>query len=45
MKRKPDRAVSLLQQMKMDVERGRSTDGEASKNDVDEIILWKSERK
>ena len=38
----PDVVDGLLEQLKRDVARGRSTDGESSKNDVDEIILWKS---
>ena len=40
----PDVADSLLEQLKRDVARGRSTDGAPAKNDTDEIILWKSER-
>jgi hypothetical protein len=33
----------LLAQLTAEVHRGRSTTGEASKNDVKEIVLWKSE--
>lgn len=35
----------LLAQLKSDVERGRSTDGPAAANDVDNIKLWKSGQK
>lgn len=38
----PEVAERLLKQLTSDVERGRSTDGPASANDVDEINLWKS---
>jgi arylsulfatase A-like enzyme len=40
---KPDVAERLLAQLTAEVHRGRSTTGEASKNDVKEIVLWKSE--
>ena len=39
---KPEVAQRLLKQLEADVAEGRSTDGPASKNDVSEIILWKS---
>ncbi|MBM80746.1 MAG: arylsulfatase [Planctomycetaceae bacterium] len=39
----PDTAQQLLSQLTADVKRGRSTAGAASKNDVKEIVLWKSE--
>ncbi|MGB7343192.1 MAG: arylsulfatase [Pirellulaceae bacterium] len=35
-------ADQLLTQLTTDVQRGRSTEGPDSKNDVDEIVLWKS---
>lgn len=38
----PEVAARLLQQLEEDVKRGRSTEGPESKNDVDEIDLWKS---
>ena len=38
----PDVAARLLEQLESDVTRGRSTDGPTSKNDVDNIKLWKS---
>ncbi|WP_146602715.1 sulfatase family protein [Novipirellula aureliae] len=38
----PEVAQRLLKQMEMDIERGRSTAGTDLKNDVDNIILWKS---
>jgi len=42
---KPEVAVRLLAQLTADVERGRSTAGPASANDVENIVLWKSERR
>ncbi|QDT13047.1 sulfatase family protein [Planctomycetes bacterium K23_9] len=36
-------ADDLLEQLTSDVERGRSTEGTESKNDVSDILLWKSE--
>ena len=41
---KPDLAQRLLAQLKADVTSGRSTSGDVAANDVDEIVLWKSER-
>lgn len=38
----PEIAKKLLQQLEADVERGRSTDGATSKNDINQIELWKS---
>ncbi|WP_186776208.1 sulfatase family protein [Rubripirellula reticaptiva] len=38
----PEVVERLLQQLTADVERGRSTDGPASANDVEQINLWKS---
>jgi arylsulfatase A len=35
----------LLGLLKEDIERGRSTKGAKAKNDIEEIILWKSEQK
>ena len=35
----------LLRLLKADIKRGRSTRGPAAKNDVDNIVLWKSEQK
>ena len=40
----PEVAERLLKQLKADVMSGRSTDGAPSKNDIDQIRLWKSER-
>jgi arylsulfatase A-like enzyme len=37
----PEIAEKLLQQLEADIKAGRSTEGEFSKNDVDNIILWK----
>lgn len=37
-------AQRLLKQLQADVERGRSTDGPKSKNDTNNIDLWKSEK-
>ncbi len=42
---KPGIVEKLLAQLTSDVERGRSTDGPPAKNDVEEIVLWKSGRK
>jgi arylsulfatase A-like enzyme len=39
---KPDVASQLLEQLTAYVRAGRSTDGAASKNDIDDIVLWKS---
>ena len=39
---RPDVAERLLNQLKRDIRSGRSTDGPASSNDVDRIVLWKS---
>ncbi len=38
----PEVAERLLQQLMSDVARGRSTDGAKQKNDVEDIVLWKS---
>jgi hypothetical protein len=35
----------LLSHLKEDVARGRSTNGPKSSNDVEDIVLWKSEKK
>ena len=35
----------MLSNLESDVMRGRSTDGPKSKNDISEIVLWKSEKK
>lgn len=43
--KQPEVAQRLLDQLKSDIERGRSTDGAEAKNDLSEIILWKSEKK
>jgi arylsulfatase A-like enzyme len=40
---KPGIAARLLAQLTDDINRGRSTKGAESKNDIDEIVLWKSE--
>lgn len=42
---KPDVVSQLLSQLQADIERGRSTDGAESTNDIDDIVLWKSESK
>ncbi len=41
---KPEVAERLLRQLQDDVLSGRSTKGPASKNDLDEIVMWKSGR-
>ena len=41
----PEIAEKLLKQLKLDIETGRSTKGEFSKNDIDNIILWKTTEK
>lgn len=41
--KRPEIARKLLAQLTADVQRGRSTDGPPSANDVDQIVLWKSE--
>lgn len=38
----PEVAERLLNQLKADIEDGRSTKGEAGENDVEKIVLWKS---
>ena len=40
----PELAGRLLQQLTADVKRGRSTEGDDSENDVEQIVLWKSKR-
>jgi arylsulfatase A-like enzyme len=40
----PDIAKHLLTLLEQDVARGRSTDGRASDNDLEEIVLWKSRK-
>ena len=42
---KPEVVTRLLSQLKSDVLRGRSTRGPQAKNDVEDIVLWKSEAK
>ena len=42
---KPELAKQLLRQLSKDITSGRSTAGPKSNNDVDEILLWKSEGK
>lgn len=39
----PEIAKRLLAQLKSDIDRGRSTAGPDLENDVDDIVLWKSE--
>ncbi len=41
----PEIAEMLLEQLELDVKTGRSTRGECSENDVENIILWKNEKK
>ncbi len=38
----PEVAERLLNQLKADIARGRSTDGADQKNDFEDIVLWKS---
>ena len=40
-----DIAQRLLKQLESDIQRGRSTDGPAARNDIAEIVLWKSGQK
>lgn len=40
--KKPELAKQLLAQLTADIERGRSTSGPPSQNDVEPIVLWKS---
>ena len=40
----PEVAQRLLANLTVDVQNGRSTDGPAAKNDVEQIVLWKSQR-
>ena len=40
----PELVQRLLNQLKSDIDRGRSTEGTPAKNDLDQIKLWKSER-
>ena len=40
----PEVAQRLLADLTVDVQNGRSTDGPAAKNDVEQIVLWKSQR-
>ena len=37
----PEIAEQLLKQLELDIKTGRSTKGEFSENDMDDIILWK----
>ncbi|MDF1859829.1 MAG: arylsulfatase [Verrucomicrobiales bacterium] len=41
----PEKVAELLTLLEEDVARGRSTEGPESDNDVDGIVLWKSEQK
>ena len=41
---KSELAAELLAQLTSDIERGRSTEGSPAKNDVDNIVLWKSKK-
>ena len=41
----PEVAQRLLADLTADVQSGRSTDGPEAKNDVDDIVLWKSQRR
>jgi arylsulfatase A-like enzyme len=41
---KPEVAAKLLALLKADIERGRSTEGSESSNDIEEIVLWKSKK-
>ncbi len=42
---KPQVVQELLDQLRDDINRGRSTDGPEAANDTDDIVLWKSEDK
>jgi len=42
---KPETVKKLLSLLKSDIDRGRSTKGATAKNDVAQIVLWKSEQK
>lgn len=42
---RPEIVNRLLQQLKSDIDRGRSTEGPKEENDVKDIVLWKSEVK
>jgi arylsulfatase A-like enzyme len=39
----PTKADELLAALENDIRRGRSTDGPESSNDIDQIVLWKSD--
>jgi hypothetical protein len=41
-KEKPELVASLLAQLEKDIKRGRSTKGPRSKNDLNDIKIWKS---
>jgi hypothetical protein len=41
-KEKPEMVASLLAQLEKDIKRGRSTKGPRSKNDLNDIKIWKS---
>ncbi|MGJ8656620.1 MAG: sulfatase family protein [Akkermansiaceae bacterium] len=41
----PEMVEQLLTQLKQDIANGRSTDGAAAKNDVEDIKLWKNGKK
>ncbi len=41
---KPEVVARLVRQLESDVSRGRSTDGPNAKNDITDIVLWKSGR-
>lgn len=41
----PEVVNRLLGLLKSDIKRGRSTKGASARNDIDEIVLWKSEQK
>ena len=43
--KRPKIIKKLLKQLKLDIETGRSTKGKFSENDVDEIVLWKNNKK
>lgn len=42
---KPELVAELMAKFTKDVKQGRSTEGSKSKNDVENIVLWKSENK
>ncbi|MEM6776847.1 MAG: arylsulfatase [Planctomycetota bacterium] len=42
---KPELVADMLEDLRRQVQQGRTTEGEASSNDVDNVVLWKSQKK